>query len=592
MYRFFASLFLLYLTVNSYAQHKYPNVIVILSDDHGYGDISAHGNPILRTPALDHLRSESVSFENFHATPVCTPTRGELMTGLDALRNQASMVPSGRNIMRRDIFTMPQIFRDNGYSTGIFGKWHLGNTYPDRPLDRGFQRAVWHKGWGLSSEIEFDNDYYRTRYIDQEETKYSGRYCTDLWFNSAKKWMDEQLDQGKSFFCYLSLNAAHGPYFAKPEDRALYSKLVDNEPLASFYGMMHNIDQNMAALDKWLQEKGVKNNTILIYMNDNGATIGTEVYNSGMRGRKGSNYEGGHRTICFFRYPGFATSNSTTGFPSRIADVLPTLIDVIGLKYNGNDFDGISLRPFLLGQTTRHDRMFVVQYGGRSKPSKYFGCVVYNQWRLVGENELFRLDEDPGQEKNVLTQYPDIAQKMKGFYEQWWKTVEPFIDDVLPIIVDPEYENPVVVTSNSWREVDVENVWSVSLAKGDPKGGEIKLRFEEAGTYRIELSRWPFHLAIPLTNSGPQTTVGGAPITHSVWGGWSTPLLTSVALPISRSILILGKERFVKSIQYEGETNIAFEVDIPIGEKMLQGWFEDSQDHPLCGAYYIRIKKI
>jgi len=171
---------------------KRPNVIIVLSDDQGYGDFSCNGNPILQTPAFDKLYHESIRFSNFHVSPLCTPSRGELMSGLDAMHNLASTVLFGRGILRRDIVTMPEVFKQNGYHTGIFGKWHLGDSYPDRPMDRGFEKCEWFKGWGLLSEAEYDNDYYKTRYLDSLKPVNSDKYCTNLWFDEAMKWMAEK----------------------------------------------------------------------------------------------------------------------------------------------------------------------------------------------------------------------------------------------------------------------------------------------------------------------------------------------------------------------------------------------------------------
>ncbi|GAB1474039.1 hypothetical protein MASR2M69_14800 [Bacteroidota bacterium] len=150
-----------------------PNVIIILTDDQGYGDLSCNGNPVLKTPAIDRLQRESFNFTNFHVAPLSTPTRGQLITGMDALRNGAASVLTGRNLLRRDLKTLPQIFKENEYSTGIFGKWHLGDNFPDRPMDRGFNKCIWHKGWGLLSEAEFDNDYYETRCLDSLKVEQS-----------------------------------------------------------------------------------------------------------------------------------------------------------------------------------------------------------------------------------------------------------------------------------------------------------------------------------------------------------------------------------------------------------------------------------
>lgn len=582
-------------------QLNQPNVIIVLTDDQGYGDFSCYGNPVLKTPELDKLHSESVSFSNFHVSQVCTPTRGELMSGLDAMHNKACMVPSGRNLMKRDMVTMPQLFKENGYKTGLFGKWHLGDTYPDRPHDRGFERVVWHKGWGIPSEVEFDNDYYKTRYIDQFTTKQSDKYCTDLWFEEAIKWMDQKVDEEEPFFSYIALNTPHGPYFAKPEDKALYDATAEDSVTASFFGMIHNIDVNMKLLDMWLEEKGIKENTILVYMNDNGGTAGVKTYNAGMRGMKGSNYDGGHRGACFFRYPAKIKQAKEVHYPSHITDLLPTFIDMLDFEFGADEsFDGQSLKEFITGSESDGDRMFVVQYGGRIKPKKYYSCVVYNNWRLVGDGELYDLDTDPSQKVNVIEQFPKIVSQMKTYYESWWKDIEPTIEQMVPVVIDLEYENPVVITSSTWTEVDVDNAWLVAAGGGDKKGGVWNLEVRQGGVYKIKMSRWPFHLNLPLVDAGPTHTVGGTHIFQQVKYGYSKdelkPLFKgklaqpTVALPIDQcSMIVNGKE--LKEKASPNARSVDFEIELAKGENKLQAWFEDRLGDPLCGAYYMMVSQ-
>ena len=189
-----------------------PNIIVVLSDDQGYGDFSMHGNPILQTPTLDKLARQSIELTDFHVAPLCTPSRGQLMTGLDAYHNKAATVGSGSGIVKRDVMMMPELLKKNGYTTGLFGKWHLGESFPDRPMDNGFDKSIWVKGWGLLSETEYDNDYYETRYLDSLTTKYSTKYCSNLWFDKAMEWMGESAKNKKPFFTYIALNAPHGPF--------------------------------------------------------------------------------------------------------------------------------------------------------------------------------------------------------------------------------------------------------------------------------------------------------------------------------------------------------------------------------------------
>src|SRR5574340_1627092 len=199
-----------------------PNVLVILTDDQGYGDLSCHGNPVLKTPNMDRLHSQSVRFTDFHSAPMCTPTRGQLMSGLDALHNRATSVTAGRAVLRRDVPTMANVFSQSGYSTGVFGKWHLGDNYPYRPMDRGFQEAKYFKGFGMSSVPEFDNDYMNGRYLDRGVRKSFKGYCADFWFGEAMNWMGQQQKKGQPFFCYLPTNTPHGPAWVAEEWAAPY----------------------------------------------------------------------------------------------------------------------------------------------------------------------------------------------------------------------------------------------------------------------------------------------------------------------------------------------------------------------------------
>jgi len=557
-----------------------PNVIVILTDDQGYGDLSAHGNPILKTPNLDRLHDESVRLTDFHVASVCTPTRGELMTGLFALRNKAAMVPSGRNLMRRDIPTMPEVFRANGYKTGLFGKWHLGDSYPHRPIDRGFERAVWHKGWGLASEIEYDNDYYYTRYLDQLETQYSNRFCANLWFDAAIEWIGKQAEAEAPFFAYLALNTPHSPFHARAEDFALYGDKVEDPNVAHFFGLIHNIDQNFARLDARLAELGIREDTLIVFMNDNGSSRGDRIFNAGMRGKKGSPYEGGHRAIGFFRWPKGLGEPRDVDYAAHVADVLPTLVDLAGVPLPENArFDGRSLAPLLTGrEKTGPDRKLIVQFGGRSRPEKFYrSAVLWNQWRLVGSDELYDLTSDPGQQNNVAAQHPKIFREMRAHYDQYWAAIEPSIDQVEPLVLRAEPGAYTELTSNSWIEVDCDNRQRVAEVCGPPRGGVWQIEAEQSGRYRIELRRWPFHLDRDLTRQGPGATIGGSLIDRGE------------ALPIAAGLLAVNGAAPLTAAAESGATQVVFEIQLPRGRHRIQGWFQDARNNDLAGAYYARI---
>ncbi len=456
-------LFLISISSGYGQQFKKPNVIIVLSDDQGYGDFSMHGNPILQTPTLDKLAHESIELTDFHVAPLCTPSRGQLMTGLDAYHNKAATVGSASGIVRRDVIMMPEFFKKNGYTTGIFGKWHLGESYPDRPMDKGFDKSIWVKGWGLLSEMEYDNDYYETRYLDSLTTKYSTKYCSNIWFDKAMEWMDESVKNDKPFFTYIALNAPHGPFDSPKQDFDFYKDKVSNEKTASFFGMIKNIDRNMQRLEDWMEANGLKENTILLYITDNGTAQGEEVFNADMRGKKTSLYEGGHRVTCFIRWPnGNLIGPLKIDTPTQIQDILPTLIELANLKQEQQIFDGVSLSPLLYSKSKFEDRMFVVQYG-EIPAKKYESCVVYGHWRLVGEEELYNIKTDPSQTNNVANSNPKIVSEMKNHYENWWSELELDRKELVPLIVGSDQKNPVILNSSNWLDSPVNTQWKVAM---------------------------------------------------------------------------------------------------------------------------------
>ena len=231
------------------------NIIFVLTDDQGYGDLSCLGNPILKTPALDRLHAYSVRLTDFHVAPMCSPTRGELMTGQDALRNGATFVCMGRSLLRADLPTMADILAGNGYHTGHFGKWHLGDNFPYRPQDRGFHETIHHPAFGITSAADyFGNDYFDDHYRHKDEIKQYRGYCTDVWFEEAIRWMQGCHNRNEPFFAYIATNAPHGPLWVPDEYRQPYLNGIRRDE-ASFFGMIANIDENMAQLERFLLDK-------------------------------------------------------------------------------------------------------------------------------------------------------------------------------------------------------------------------------------------------------------------------------------------------------------------------------------------------
>jgi arylsulfatase A-like enzyme len=561
--------------ISTAAARSRPNVILILTDDQGYGDFSLTGNPVLKTPHTDQLGMGGMRFTNFHVTPVCTPTRGELMTGCDALHNLASAVTAGRTILRRDLPTMAELLRQGGYATGLFGKWHLGHSYPDRPMDRGFDKAVWFKGWGLQSEIEFDNDYVNPRYLDDLVEKRASIYCTDLWFQEAMGWMHRQASARKPFFAYIPTNTPHLPMW--PPDG--YGHLYQDQPanVAAFFRMIANFEDNLGRMDQWLKDAGLFDHTLLVFTCDNGGTLGRTVFNGGLRDSKSSHYEGGHRVPCYFRWPdGDIDGGAEITTPTQIQDVLPTVLELTGVSARNARFDGRSLVP-LMRNRDFEERMLIVQYGLRDRPAKYDAAVIWQQWRLQKGTELYDIDADRAQARNVAADHPQVVARMRAYYDAWWDRRLPGFSEPVPMLIGAPGHNPSLLTCIDWWEVDCDNINFVSNGTGGPRGGEWHVDVRTAGRYRVELRRWPFHSNMALGSQGPRQTITGRPLTQPVkqMPAWSVVLATD------------GREQSV-AVTPESVGGV-LEVELTRGRHRLQGWLRDRQGQDLCGAYYAQF---
>lgn len=551
-----------------------PNVVILLTDDQGYGDLSCHGNPILKTPNLDRLHDDSIRLADFHVAPMCTPTRGQLLTGLDALRSGASSVCAGRSFVRRGIAMMPEVFAANGYKTALFGKWHLGDSYPNLPEWHGFQDAVYHLGWGITSMADlWQNDYFDGRFRSRGELKQYPGYCTDVWFKLAKDWIRERAAKQEPFFLYLPTNAPHGPLWVPGEYKQPYQ---GKKVPAAFFGMIANIDENLGRLDDLLRETGQRDNTIFVYFHDNGGTAGVSFFNAGMRGHKTEYYEGGHRAACFIRWPAGGLRQPTDiDTLTEVQDLFPTLVDLCGLKKPENaKFDGCSLAALLRGtEQSFPDRTLVVQYGQR--PEKWESAVMWRKWRLVKGTELYNLASDFGQKNDVAAEHPDVLKKLRDAYETWWSGVEPKLDDFSPISIGAEQENPVTLSAADWANVYCDNMQN--LREGVNRNGPWHLLVERDGTYQIELRRWPREADAAVT--------AGVPEFKAVDGS----LPPGKPLPIAKVRLKLGDFDEQKPVSAE-EKGITFTLPLKSGTRAtMQTWCYDADGKELCGAYFAYV---
>ena len=572
-----------------------PNVIVLLTDDQGYGDFSCHGNPLLKTPALDKLHSESVRLTDFHVAPMCTPTRGQLLTGIDAMRNGATAVCQGRSMIRNGIPTMADYFAAAGYSTGHFGKWHLGDSYPHRPQDRGFQETLHHPAWGITSLADhFGNSYFDPylRYakadeLNTHEKQFEG-YCTDIFFQEAMKWMKGQHENNQPFFLYLPTNTPHVPNWVAGNYSEPYRSIGTYngvEVPANFYGMIANIDENIEVLDKFLVDEGLKDNTILIYLNDNGtqSKAASEIFNAGMRGYKTQMYEGGHRVSCFIRWPdGGLSHGQDIPALTQVQDILPTLMELCEIDYENKLGTGVSLAGLLKNpQYKLPDRKLVIQYSfGETSGSKWNRAIVlWNKWRLVGPDELYDLKEDPHQDNNVYKVYPQMAEAMKAHYEKWYLETRPMFDQVRNIHLGNQAANPMMLYSNDWVGGYCDNPPNLVAAN---KTGYWDVVIEEEGEYVLELRRWPEESGLSLTAG-----VAGESIkAHETFTGDNVG-----ARPIHSARLSIGD--FDEAITTTSEDRFAsFKTKLPAGKHKLETQFLDKDGEVLCSAIYVKVNKL
>ena len=558
-----------------------PNVIVLLTDDQGYGDLSCHGNPILRTPNLDRLHAESVRLEDFHVAPMCTPTRSQLLTGQDALRNGATFVCMGRSLLDPALPTMADIFTSNGYRTGHFGKWHLGDNYPYRPQDRGFQTTLHHPSWGITSAADFfENDYFNPHARRGDAIEHLQGYCTDIWFDETISWIDQ--DRDAPFFAYLATNTPHGPHWVPDRYRQPYLDQVDYE-VASFFGMIANIDENFGRLDAYLTESGLRDNTILVFMGDNGTATGENVFNAGMRGKKRSLYEGGHRVPCFVRWPsGGLIGPCQIDQPTQCQDILPTLIDLCDLAGPAPlEVDGISLAATLQNKEPIADRMLFVQYGHASagqpgETRRGDAAVIWNRWRLLGE-QLFDLSRDSGQQTDLASQYPDIQVAMQAEYDAWWDRLGGNLDSYHPITIGSDVENPTRLCSCDWAYVYCDNPGNVRGCVMD--SGTWHLQVQHPGSYKFSLYRWPEESGLPISAPAPEM--------HGVDGS----LPEGAALSVARAWLKIGE--FEAEAEVRPQDRCAtFTADLSAGSTRLKTWWLDADGARLAGAYYVSVTRL
>lgn len=573
-----ASLLLMGLVSSSalLAAPKEPNVVIVMTDDQGYGDFGFTGNPSIMTPHIDAMAQRSGQMEQFYVSPVCAPTRACLMTGRYNYRTRCIDTFVGRAMMDPSEVTMAEVFSEAGYDTGIFGKWHLGDNYPMRPMDQGFQSSLVHRGGGIgqpSDPLGAEGKYTDPVLMrDGVATQFYG-YCTDIYFSAALDFLDEAVAAEKPFMVYLPMNCPHGPFNDVP--KALYemyrkrdlsnAQFADGEghPLpkdteasldkrARVFAMITNIDENMGRLFDRLELLEQVENTIVIFLVDNGPN--GRRYVAGMRGNKSTVYEGGVRSPLLFHWP----SNVKAGVKSdRIAahyDLLPTLLEACSIAPERDlQLDGKSFLPVLLGKSMApSDRYLFIQAHRGNEPVRYHNFMMRNQqWKLLhasgfgnetftGEPrfELYDMLADPLELKDIRSEKPGVFGEMKRAYDKWFDDVgrtRPNNYAPPAIYLGDEHENPVVLTRQDWRHT-----------KGRPWAansfGHWEIDVRSTGKYRVTV--YP-------KNSGSFSSVT-LRVGSSEWTVNVADDLESVQIPFE--VRRIGRTQISASFEVEGET--------------------------------------
>jgi arylsulfatase len=482
-----------------------PNVLLIITDDQGYGDLGYHGNHIIQTPVLDGLAAESVRMQNFYVSPVCAPTRASLMTGRYSLRTGVHDTYNGGAIMAAEEVTIAELLKEAGYSTGAFGKWHLGDNYPGRPGDQGFDESLIHLTGGMgqpgdfTTYFRFDSSYFDpVLWHNGQMESYEG-YCSDIFTEEALDFMQENR-QGP-FFCYLAYNAPHTPLQVPHE---YYVKYKDVDPAGGFekegmpfpemsekdkedarkvYAMVENIDDNVGKLLQKLSDLDIEDNTLVIFLTDNGPQQNR--YVGGLRGKKGSVYEGGIRVPCFIRYPGKFKGDREIKAQAAHIDILPTLASVCGAPLpTGVEIDGRDLLPLLNGNGPEAERSLFF-YWTRKFPELYNNvALMKGKYKLVGHTsfdadiddfQLFDLEKDPYELDNLIGEHQGKAMELKQALDNYLVelTASAHLVNQPRILIGTEHENPVYLNRNDatgergiWTQEDVFGKWVVSIEEG------------------------------------------------------------------------------------------------------------------------------
>jgi len=531
-----------------------PNVVVVMTDDQGYGDFGYMGNPVIRTPNLDALARESVRMEAFYVCPVCTPTRASLMTGRWHMRTRAIDTYVGRAMMDPGEVTVAEVLEDAGYATGIFGKWHLGDCPPMRPQDQGFQEVLVHRGGGIgqpSDPVGGERKYTDAVLFQGGRRVQTRGYCTDVYFTAALEFMERAHGRGRPFFCYLPTNAPHGPFHDVPAGLLAEYRAMDLNPafppgwseerrskerdrLARIYAMNTNVDENVGRLLRYLDRRGLAEDTIVIFLTDNGAN--GDRYNAGLRGRKGQVHEGGIRSPLLARWPGRFPAGHVARQPGAHIDLLPTLLEACGARMPEHvRLDGRSLLSVWRGDDGGEERDLVLQWHRGDVPvPRRQAALRRGRWKIVrpgnmedpppGQSanwQLYDLMADPGEQRDLSAEHGDVVARLDAGYMEWFRdvTTSRTLAQGPPLIrVGTPHGPEVVLTRQDWRHREgrpwgagSRGVWHLDVPAGQRFTVTVRLQGKARGDGHVHLVFGDVERRLPVTKGARSAVFEGVP---------------------------------------------------------------------------------
>lgn len=568
-------------------------VVLIVIDDIGYGDIDVLSPSELETPRLDKLCGESIRLTDFHVGTTCSPSRASILTGRSINAGGVWHTIAGREILRANEQTMAEMFHANGWATGIFGKWHLGDGFPYSPRFRGFDVAVVHGGGGIGQGPDYwCNDYYSGVDFKGEATSadvYSengkpieaDKFCTDFWFERAAEFIGECVSKEVPFFCYIPTNAAHGPFNAP------------NGFKKGFDGLIENVDFNVGQLDDYLDNIGIKDDVLLVFTTDNG-TAGPR--NGGLRGKKGSHFDGGHNVPCFWRWKngGLAGSqDSARDIPFLTAgmDLMPSFIDMFRLERpsGGRALHGVSLKDMLVNpEFMPSDRTIVVDTQRTKDLVKWKkACVMRDEvangrlqhkWRMIRDSAdappmLFDFQLDRNTDDDIVESNETVVESLTTSYESWWTQIAKGQEPYPPYVVDSRHEPELTLYAHSWIGGNSTPWHQKHVRNGNAGTGTHAIRFAEKGDYRIELRRWPREdggTIVGTCNNGKGEAIA--------------------AVEARLTIENVGK---VSKVIPDGAASVVFEMKVDnLETTTINTAFIDQAGKRISGAYYVYLKKL